>query len=246
MADLCELVRPVLVEFSGCTNTLDGARIVTHCLYPSHELVYVYIVHEGDQYRVHDGGGAYRTAWSHGRDENTIVRAIERSVARFDLECTHETIISPRVNYNWLNNAVVAVANASAFAATQVVEKSRSAGDNDFSSSIEEKLVARFGRADVAKDYEITGRSGGKRRFDFAVKYRGEYGALVSTVSPFAASVNSRFVAFADAEADQLNKFAVYKENLDTSDVALLASVASLVPVSKITDAIARNLAVLN
>ncbi len=47
MASLCDEIRSALSGFNVCSETPDGARIATHCLYPSHEFVHVYVVNEG-------------------------------------------------------------------------------------------------------------------------------------------------------------------------------------------------------
>lgn len=51
----CNAIRTAMENFSDCEPTLNGARIATHCLYPSFESVHVYVVKEGDAFTVHDG-----------------------------------------------------------------------------------------------------------------------------------------------------------------------------------------------
>ena len=84
LAMVCEEIRSAMATFATCEET-DGARIATHCLYPSYETAHVYVVRVGNHYRVHDGGEAFRSAWSHGRDEKAINRAITAEASRFHL-----------------------------------------------------------------------------------------------------------------------------------------------------------------
>lgn len=246
MTALCDKIKTALSGFGVCSETFDGARIATHCLYPSHEFVHVYVVSEGGSYRVHDGGGAYKAAWTHGRDDRVIVRAIELAAAYYNLECVHDNILSPPVGEAWLKNAIVAVANASALAAARAAEKVSSVSEKELAFAIESALLGTFGQGAVAKEYQLIGRSGGARRFDFAIRYHGEFECFINAVTPFRASVNSKFVAFSDTEPDSRFKFAVYGDRLATSDVALLESVASLVPVGSLIGGVERALSYAN
>lgn len=231
MSRACDAIRVALADFGECVETLDGARIATHCLYPSHETVHVYVVHEGSEFRVHDGGAAYKCAWTHGREEKGVWRAIEHYAAAYHLHCKDDVISSPLVSAEWLSSAILAVANASALGASRALEKANASSERDLAIRIESALLSKFGQSAVAKEYGVVGRSGGLRRFDFAVRRGGEYELLVNAVTPFRASVNSKFVAFSDTEHDLRYKFAVYGDRLETSDVALLETVSSLVPI---------------
>ena len=202
--------------------------------------MHVYVVNEGGRFRVHDGGGAYKAAWAHGRDEKAIVRALEIAASHYHLECIHDNIVSPSVEGGWLKNAIVAVANASAVAANRVAEKASSATEKDLAIKIEGALISKFGQSAVARAYPLIGKSGGARRFDFAVRRHGEFELFINAVTPFKASINSKFVAFADTDPDSRHKFAVYGDRLETSDVALLESVASLVPVDSVVKGVER------
>ena len=61
-----------LKRFAALADTDEGARLETHCLYPSFDPVHAFIAKVGDGYKVHDGAGAFRSAWDHGRDVGLI------------------------------------------------------------------------------------------------------------------------------------------------------------------------------
>lgn len=119
---ICDDIRAALAEGDVCDETDDrGARIVTHCLYPSFEPVEVYVSHFGDGYRVTDGGGAAVAAFLHGRDE--LGKVLARECARFGVDCTADTVVAEAPNLEWLRAAILAVSNASAAAAGAALER---------------------------------------------------------------------------------------------------------------------------
>jgi hypothetical protein len=111
---ICEDLRVALGSSTLYVETDDGARVTTHCLYPSFEPVTVFVVRMGELYRVHDGGGAERAAWTHGRDEHLIGRMLARHAARYQLKVVDGVLLADAQSLEWLHSAVLAVANASA------------------------------------------------------------------------------------------------------------------------------------
>ena len=232
MAMPCEAVLASLSQFGACEDTLEGSRIATHCLYPSHESVHVYVVKMGDDYRVHDGCGAYRSAWAHGRDEHLITRAIIHEAEKFQLSCVHESIVAPDVTHEWLANAILSVANASAMAAARAVSRISQSSEKALVTQIDEVLHAAFVDSAVSKEVSVRGKSGGERHFDFAIRHGDDFGLLINAVSPHRGSVNSKYVAFSDTDLDLRRKFAVFDRPLDAGDTSLLQQVASIVPLA--------------
>ena len=166
---LCDVVRGALSDFEVCEDTLEGARVPTHCLYPSFENVYVYVVKFGDNFRVHDGAGAYRNAWAHGRDSGTILRTISSEAERSKLMCMGESIVARDVGLDWLQSAILTVANVSSAAANRVVSRFVQASDQALVEKIDHVLEVAVGRARVAREYLVRGKSDGNAGFDFPV-----------------------------------------------------------------------------
>jgi hypothetical protein len=239
---VCEDVRSALASFATCEETSDGARIATHCLYPSFETAYVYVVRIGEQYRVHDGGEAFRTAWTHGRDENAINRAISAEAARFHLSVSNNQLVSQEVSAEWIAAAVLSVANASTFAANAAVARFIAAAEEALTERINRILVSTVPAERIAREFAVKGKSGGERRFDFAVRVGDEYGLLINGVSAHHSSIAAKFVAFSDVEAPIEFKFAVYDGRLETEDTALMQQVASIVPLARLNDGTKRAL----
>jgi hypothetical protein len=240
----CDEIKTAMADFAVCEPTPEGARIATHCLYPSFEHVRVFVAKLGDGYTVHDGAGAHNTAWLHGREEHIIGKSITEAAERFGLYITG-TALAARVNsIEWLPTAILSVANASSIAAHDAVDK--------IAAAQEEALVDRIGRTfgamlpvhDVAKNVDIRGASGGMRHFDFVLRRESPRPIFVNSVTPRKNSVAAKYVSFADTKVDAHFKLAVHDRELETGDTTLLAQVASVVPFASLKIGAEKSLAI--
>ena len=118
----CAEIKEAMSHFADCVDTQDGFRFTTHCVYPSFDPVNVFVTKFGDGFHVHDGGGAVRSAWVHGRDDKSYQRIMESHAKRFGLTFENETYVSVVHDKTWLPSAILAVANSSASAANAAVE----------------------------------------------------------------------------------------------------------------------------
>jgi hypothetical protein len=66
---------------------------------------------------VHDAGGAFRSAWVHGRDDALIQKIASRQAKKFRVNLLNGTLVAEAANDEWLTSAIIAVANASAMTA---------------------------------------------------------------------------------------------------------------------------------
>jgi hypothetical protein len=226
----CDDIHKALAEFSACEETSEGARIATHCLYPSFESVRVFVAKVGDGYNLHDGAGAYNTAWLHGRDDPMIVNSIKRAAAKFRLEVLGKSVFAKAPSIDWLPSAIISVANASSLAAHEAVAKLTAAAEEALVDRIERSLRDSVGPKEFDKNVEVIGLSGGMRHFDFVVGRHGPAPVFINGVLPHKVSIASKYVSFADTEADRNHKFAVHDKELDNDDTLLLQQVALVVP----------------
>jgi len=239
---LCEDVRLALGEGEICEETDRGARVTTHCLYPSFDPVDVFITRFGAGFIVSDGGGAVAAAWVHGREE--LSKVLSREASRYGIWCKGDNLECQVDSIDWLRSAILAVANASAAAANSALERVAVAAERVLAEKIYEGL-RRFASADsIHKEYEHRGSSGKRWRFDFGLNGPNEL-LLVNAVAPHHVSVSAKYVAFADTPAndDHVAKLAVYGRKLETEDVALITQVATLVPIGTVEAGIRRVLA---
>jgi hypothetical protein len=240
----CDDVRAALSAFEICVETEEGSRVTTHCLYPSFDPVNVYVVRFGDGFRVHDGGGALKAAWTHGREEPAIKKALGKKAARFEVNLLEDcSLVVDAPSVEWLTSAILAVANASAAAAHDVVDKVVSATERVLRDRILDVLKRTVRESAIAPDFGLTGKSGKVHHFDFAVQEPNDKLLLISAVAPHHISVSSKYVAFSDLifrTDGRVDRFAVHDRPLDPSDVSLLLQVAEIVPVTSLRSGIER------
>lgn len=230
----CEAIRAAMAVFDACEPTLDGSRIATHCLYPSFESVSVYVVKSGDSYIVHDGKGAFRVAWEHATDDKVIASAIEKEAHHYHLRIDGHKLVAADVPLDWLRPAILAVANASAAAATAVVTRALTAADEALVAKIDEALSIKIAPSRIARGFKVRGASGGKRRFDFAIRGEDGYDLFLNGVTSHHASYSAKYVAFDDVEADRSNKIAIRDAPLKPDVEVLMSRVATIVPLNSI------------
>ena len=231
----CEDIRKALADFAMCEQTPEGERIAMHCLYPSFENVRVFIGKAGDGFTVHDGAGAYNAAWLHGREAELIGKSLEDAAHRFHIYVSGKALVARVENIQWLTSAMLSVANASAIAAHDAVDK--------IVAAQEEALVDRIGRTlseivparNVSKNVSIKGLSGGLRHFDFVLNRESPRPILINSVTPHRNSIAAKYVSFSDTSGDRHSKVAVHDRDLETGDIALLQQVADVMPLASLT-----------
>jgi hypothetical protein len=229
-------ISEALSTFNVCERTADGVRITTHCLYPSFETVYVFVSKIGDGYRIHDGRGAFEAAWLHGREPSIATKSLEAEGARFHLSVLDGSLVANVSSLEWLCPAILSVANASASAANHAIARAVAAAEEALIDRVGSSLARTFRAGALHRKFTARGKSGKEREFDFAVRTNGTYDLLVSGVVPHAASIAAKYVVFSDTEIEHDRKLAVYDRALETGDTALLQQVASIVPLSSLSE----------
>jgi hypothetical protein len=227
---ICDDIRKAMGDFEVCEQTPEGSRIATHCLYPSFEHVRVFVAKVGDGYTVHDGAGAYNTAWLHGRDVELIGRSISDAAGRFDIYVAGKALAARVSSVDWLMSGILSVANASSLAAHVAVDKIVAAQEEALIDRIGKTLAETVSFKDVSKNVDIQGISGGKRHFDFILRRESPQPIFINSVTPRRNSVAAKYVSFADTAGETRFKFAVHDRELEVGDTALLQQVASVVP----------------
>lgn len=243
---LCSEIASVLAELHSCSEADGSARVTTHCLYPSFEAVNVTVTKFGHGFHVHDDGGAYREAWLHGRDEGVINRSINREAGRYQVKARNGAIFADTDSIDWLPSIILAVANASASAATLAVDKPSAFTDRDLKAEIFNSLERSLPNYNVKKGFHTKGKSGKEYEFDFGVFGTSSTILLVNAVIPHPNSIASKYLAFSDASDPlpgedafkqggfRFQKFAVFDRPLAYDDSALMRQVADLVPISSL------------
>lgn len=233
----CEDVRAALTGFDACVETEQGSRVTTHCLYPSFDPVHVFVARLGDGFRVHDGGGAVKSAWMHGRHDSLIRKVLSRQAIKYQIVVDGNCLVANIPNRDWLCSAIMAVANASASAAHIALDRMVSATERVLKDRILDVLRSTITHSEIKTEYTATGKSGKVHHFDFAVQEPDNSLLLISAVAPHHISVSAKYVAFSDVlhrTDGRIDRFAVHDRELDESDISLLLQVAEIVPITSL------------
>lgn len=240
---ICEKIAAALRDFGACSMTESGARIKTHCLYPSFEPVHIYVAGFGDGFFVHDGGDANNTVWAHGRDQRLASRMLGAAADLYSISFLDGKLGIQIESIDWLSNAIISVSNAAALGAHNAVAKISKMEEIDLRDRMEAALESFVSPKMIAKDYSYIGNSGREYHFDFAVVNKGNQLALIDGVVPHAASIYAKFTAFSDVDHEmKLRKFAIYGSRLNEQDKTLLQQVAAVVPLKSFQPGIERAL----
>lgn len=244
---ICEDVRAAMGSGEVCEETDAGARVVTHCLYPSFEPVELFVTKIGEGYRVTDGGRAVRSVWNHGRPEKMADRLLDREAARYHLKVSGSALVAEVPSISWLRAAILATANGSAAVAHAAVAKVAAASESVLKERIFIALSGLVRPESIGADYEIVGTSGDTRTFDYGVKPDDTDTLLVvSAVAPHHSSVYAKYAAFGDTQGlgPSLSRFAVFGKPLATGDVSLMLQVTDdLMPIAALNPKARRALA---
>lgn len=239
----CLSFRDMTSRLDGCSEGPEGTVFKTHCLYPSFSPVFVTISAWGDGFRVSDGGGATESVVRQGLNPNALTSALKAAKTKYRL-LEKDGVLSLKVDSeDWLENAILAVSNASALAANLAYSYLEPKSSHDMVPEIINYLAEFAPLNQIATDYQIRGHSGKHRNFDVAVI--GPRKLLFKTVSPYAGSINSAYVAFSDTFREGVNRdctgYGVFREKLSSEDATLLSDVATLAPISSIGAAAKRD-----
>lgn len=225
----CSDIEAIMARYRSCEETERGTRVATQCLYPSFEQVHVFVVKLGDDFIVHDGGGAASVAWSHGADHTSVARSLGASARSYGCEFQKDEIRVVAGSVDWLWGAIASVANASADAARAAVGKIRIGYEINLIERTKSILDAAAWRPTTKLEVQHVGRSGKVHKFDLGVQH-GTSVALIDAIVPHPNSIASKYLAFSDTETQPgLYKYALYDGELAREDKVLMGSVADLI-----------------
>jgi hypothetical protein len=229
---LCADINAAMGTGEVCEETDEGARFVTHCLYPSFTPVAVHIVKLGDGYRVTDGGGALNNAWAHGREIALAKRMVYREAERYHLKVSPEgALVADALTIEWLRAAILTVANASAGAANATLGKLVAAAESALKDEIKDKLTGIVPPESIRTDVEVIGKSGDTRHFDYGIRAESESDIVISAVTSHRNSVASKFLAFSDTiGVPGLVRYGAYDKAPDRGDLSMLLQVVEVLP----------------
>lgn len=235
----CDTIISALSDLQ-CRETAEGARVLTHCLYPNFEQVAVYVQSHLDGFLVHDGGAGFDFAFLEGRNPTNLKTHMRDFASMYGVNSDDHRIFGRALTPEWLPNVVMAVANASSTAVNALVSARADQEDREFREQAYEALRDAFTSDNVARRVKRRGRTGRLYSFAFGVLFRDQV-ALVDTVTPSPISVSTRFTSFSAVSArDSGGAFLTYSKPLTGADAALLSEVADVVPLQALIASIER------
>ncbi len=245
--NICMEIEKAMKGVASCKVNGQDAIVTTHCLYPSFEAVTVYIHKTREGFRVHDDGNAFASSWLHGRDSRQISHEIDKVASQYHLKVKFNELYVEVINVEWLYSAVLAVANGSAHAANNSVNKHVAVTEKSLRDNIGNVLnKPSFKAFSVKSEVELVGGSGNSYRFDFVIdKPNTPISLLIDVITPHHASISHKYTAFSDIISGGLprgNNFAIFERELRSNDSTLMSQVADLVPFSSFQEGALRTL----
>ncbi len=229
----CQQLKLLLSDQQTCEKSEYGTKIITQCLYPSADPVYLHIAIWGDGYRVTDGGGILQSVLLHGCDKFSLEAGLKIAKNRHGLIIDGGQLVADVPNKDWLPAAILAVANAASMAASIAIEHGIKKVGKSLVSIIENNLLASVQEKYIAKDYQYRGQSGKLWHVDFAVM-KDDNPILIKAVTPHHNSVAANYTAFGDIGSNVIERFCAFRTRPNNEDVSLLKQVSTLVPIDSI------------
>jgi hypothetical protein len=175
-----------------------------------------------------------------------VRRHLSRQASLYHLSLVDNSLVAEVLLPEWLTSAILSVANASSATAQAVAEHVVAASEATLKDEMYAVLLKTVPERAIAKDYELSGKSGKRHTFDFAVRSHPNDWLLMDAVAPHHSSIYAKYVAFADTKELQdaaLGRFAVFKRPLGADDISLLSQVADLVPFGALQEGVLREIA---
>lgn len=239
MRALCDIILASTLSLSTCKETDNGARVRTTCVFPSFEPVFVYVAKLGNGFFVHDAGETFAVVLAHGQEPEVASRVIRSECKRYDLTFGERGISLKIDAAEWLETAIIAVANTAASAARNAIRDSSRKIESDLAEVIFRLLEPKFSKGMVMKEYPYIGESGRRYKFDLAVEVKDQL-TLIETVTAHPISVNSKYVALADVRPEAaVKKIVAHNNDLSQEDILLLQNVATVAGPTGVLDLIA-------
>ncbi len=227
----CSALQAVLDSRQLCEQSRLGAKLLTHCIYPSADPVYVHVGTWGDGFRVSDGGGAATSALIHGRDDDAIQIGLNSARDRHSLRVEGGQLVANVPSQDWLPAAIMAVANGAAHAAFVAVDHHTKKAERSLAAKIGKTLHAVVPEKLIAREYEYRGESGKLWHVDFAITFERRP-ILIKAVTPHHNSIASNYTTFGDLRAKHNRRNSVYQKRPANEDAALLRQVSELLPIT--------------
>ena len=241
---LCGWLNEALISMAACKPDDQGVSIATHCLYPSFDPVRVHVSKIISGYHIHDCGGVLTSAWDHGIDAAAAIKVVRRFAVMNNLHSSNGQLHIDIPDESWLVSAVLTVANTSATAAANLLDRSH-VTEQSLAERVAEIIIGQVPKTRFVKEFEKRGRSGKIYQFPFAIRNASQNWICIDSFTAHPVSVAAKYVSFSDTRdnMDLRSGIAIYEDMLDDGDAALLGQVADLLPFASLANGLRAELA---
>jgi hypothetical protein len=228
-----------LADAFRSTAQSDGVRITTHCMYPSHAYVKVFVRGGTDTFVVTDEGAALREIESAGAEVKNFDRLLRQFVTKQGLQIAKGAISSPYCKVDELVVAITMVANASRDAADWLFSHTKVKRHRNFKAMLRTLLEEKF---DHLGQDTLVGKSNKPHRFEHLISLPDGKRIVVDPVFHDPGSINARVIANLDVKMagyPNLEQQMIYddQEAWEPQDLNLLqVGAAVVIPFSKAQD----------
>jgi hypothetical protein len=213
-------------------------------MYPSFDPVCVFVLGIGTDYEVHDGAGAVRSAWDHGRDLSSVRKLLTDYGTAHRLKVKDDALVARVASADWLLPAILTIANVSAEVARAANENAGLTVESTLKDMIYPVLTRVVPPRSIAREFALRGESGKTHRFDYAIQVRRDISILMDAVSPHPVSIAAKYVAFADTKLNDavIGRYVVNDRPLASDDSSLILQVAEILPFQTLEESVRRRL----
>ena len=237
-------LREELNRIAAWTPTEDGARVTTHCMYPSNGLVDVVVRVGRHSAVVSDDGGAMSEAMSAGINISPNDWQLQRLLSSQGLEIKKGIISAPQVPLAEVPVTILLVANAAKDVAAWRYDHAKVKRHRDFRKALGD-LLSRTFEERLTRNAVVAGK---RKQHTFAnvIILPSEDLLIVDPVSREPSSINARVVSnldVAQAENPKIRQRLVYddEDEWTPQDLGLLGIVGvPIVPFSRSPQVIQR------
>lgn len=240
---LKSIVDASLADAFRSSSQTDGVRVTTHCMYPSHAYVRVFVRGGTDTFVVSDEGAALQEIEAAGAEVTNFDRLLRPFITKQGLQVAKGAISSPYCKEDELAVAVTMVANASRDAADWLFSHTKVKRHRNFKAMLRTMLEEKFNH--LGQD-TLVGKSNKAHKFEHLISLPDGKRIVVDPVFHDPASINARVIANLDVKMagyPNLEQQMIYDdgEEWEAQDLNLLQVGASVViPFSKAKDAFDR------
>lgn len=193
-----------LMNLSSCVAYLDGYLVGSHCLYPTHRVVKLFVRQNPQgSFFVSDYGLAYEEMDALNIDTSKIGSICKNVANKYGVEWCNTEFHYLADNQEELEYALVAVANAAKDAVMLTMSKIRHHVHEDFREILKAYFKEHHADLIIKEKMKVVGTSNHQYAFDLALRNTEDKIILIKPVLSDISSVNNAIVSSLDIAREE-------------------------------------------